>query len=313
MTCESTAGCHADFQAGSFMQCVAVPHTGPLEGGNCTQLDPQTCSEHDDCVSQFAAGYGWQGCAPEVIVNCTTNAQCPSGEVCDQTPSNCPPNPNSGVCEGVCVPDPACANEACSMGYHCEESCVPCGPTGSNGCNASCTPQCVADATCTSSSCPQGSICYVECANGTCSTACMPQPPGPGECTGPVTCNSARPACPANTTAGIANGCYTGFCIPSADCGIPDPGLCYAQATCTRAAPSCPMGTLPGVTNGCWSGYCIPSASCEDPACWTLTTEAACTARTDCTAVYAGTDCTCTSTACTCTTLTFDRCKSPEL
>lgn len=91
-------------------------------------------------------------------------------------------------------------------------------------------------------------------------------PPGsdPGSCSGPVACDSAGPKCPDGTTAGIKDGCYTGFCIPNNECSAGDPGVCEPQggAMCGIAPPACPDGTVPGIANGCWSGYCIPTQDC---------------------------------------------------
>ena len=133
---------------------------------------------------------------------------------------------------------------------------------------------------------------------------------GPGNCYGSVTCNSAPPQCPANTTPGVANGCYTGYCIPVSQCGPNDPGECYGQVTCNIAPPSCPMGTLPGVINGCWTGFCIPTGQCEVPACETLTDETTCESRMDCIPVYNGTDCTCTPVGLHLRDETWERCES---
>jgi hypothetical protein len=132
----------------------------------------------------------------------------------------------------------------------------------------------------------------------------------PGQCTGTLQCAMAPPPCPANTTAGIANGCWTGFCIPNAQCGSPDPGQCYAPVLCDIVQPSCPVGTLPGITNGCYSGFCIPTSNCEAPPCASLGTEATCEGRADCTPVYTGTNCTCTVNGCTCTDETYMSCES---
>jgi hypothetical protein len=176
---------------------------------------------------------------------------------------------------------------------------------------------CVPDATCGTLDCGPGYVCAEQCPPplsdaGPCKATCVPTNQDPGQCYGTVLCNTAPPACPANTTPGVASGCYTGFCIPVADCSPHDPGQCYAQVLCNSAPPACPGGTLPGVstTNGCYTGYCIPTNSCEVPACETLTTEQACTARNDCAPVYAGSDCTCTGNGCTCQTLTYERCES---
>ena len=318
-TCEATAGCHADFEGAPFWQCVAVPPSGPIEGGDCTGLDAQTCSEHDDCVSNYMTPGNTSefiSCAPEAQTYCLADSDCSSGQRCDTSvcyQPNCPPNADcTSVCEGVCVPDAACTNVDCGSGYHCEETCYPCDPTTGQMCppDGTCTPSCVPDQTCANVDCGPGYECAMECSSGTCYPACVPTGGGPGDCYGSVTCNSAPPACPANTTPGVANGCYTGYCIPVSQCGPNDPGQCYATVSCNTAPPSCPMGTLPGVTNGCWSGYCIPTADCEVPACETLTTEAACTSRSDCSPVYSGTDCTCTPSGCTCNTLSFERCES---
>jgi hypothetical protein len=46
------------------------------------------------------------------------------------------------------------------------------------------------------------------------------------------------------------------------------------------------------------------------PACSTLTTEMACLARTDCDAVYNGSDCTCDNSGCVCKTEVFAYCES---
>ena len=40
----------------------------------------------------------------------------------------------------------------------------------------------------------------------------------PGICYGSVQCNDAPPACPVGTVAGIANGCWSGYCIPTTKC-----------------------------------------------------------------------------------------------
>jgi hypothetical protein len=39
-----------------------------------------------------------------------------------------------------------------------------------------------------------------------------------GTCDAPVSCRSLPPSCPANTTPGVASGCWTGSCIPNALC-----------------------------------------------------------------------------------------------
>jgi len=47
---------------------------------------------------------------------------------------------------------------------------------------------------------------------------CVPEGRSPGRCHDQALCDAAPPACSANTLPGVANGCYTGACIPLALC-----------------------------------------------------------------------------------------------
>jgi hypothetical protein len=312
--CESTAGCHADYTVvytpggpqQTFWKCVNTPPSGAIEGGGCANLDAQTCSEHDDCTSAYSTdSYGntkYASCANEA--------------------------------------DAACNAVDCGPGYHCEQECYPCGGgtdgsgggsgggSGSgwgsgggsgwgsgggsgDGCMNSCSPACVPDQTCANVDCGPGYTCAMECSSGTCYPACIPSNNGgPGDCYGMVTCNIAPPQCPANTVAGVANGCWTGYCIPQSACGPNDPGQCYAPVTCGAPAPLCPTNTMPGVKNGCYTDFCIPIGDCEMPACETITDESTCELRMDCIPIYNGTNCTCSPNGCTCQDLTWERCES---
>ena len=184
-----------------------------------------------------------------------------------------------------CIPEPGVVSQCtlpCAYGTHCEITCSQCSDP--------------------SMPCPQ----Y-------CTESCVPDPtPGPGDCKGQITCNSAPPTCPQNTTPGIANGCWTGYCIPLAACGGNDPGVCNGPVVCQIAQPACPAGTEPGAANGCWTGYCIPDADCGPTTtdCASITDEKSCVARADCEAVYDGMGCTCDQNGCTCTSETFARCES---
>lgn len=283
-SCINTSGCQAAYldtgldafvPSYEFLGCWATAAYSSVTGpGGCAQLTADNCVANETCSLVYTEGYG---SAPQKFEQCVDENR----NICDRVDIGCPPN------------------------SHCEQEC-----SGSN-----CAPTCVPNTTCASVDCGPGYQCIDECPiddpYNTCSPTCVPVGTGPGSCTGPVTCDALPPTCPANTTAGIANGCYTGFCIPNAACGGTDPGQCYATVTCGSAPPSCPSGTLPGVVAGCYSGYCIPTYGCELAACETLSTEAACSGRADCTPVYLGSDCTCTMTGgCTCTTQTYERCES---
>lgn len=283
-SCIATTGCHAAYidtgdslASPKFYGCWETAPTGADPNSPCANLDAQTCSERDNCSMVYTG-------SPSDLNTTTKFEQCV--------------NESAGSCN---------SGQQCPMGSHCEQQCAPC---NSVGCSGVCPATCVSDTTCDTTTCGLGSQCVEQCDASGCAPTCVPTGTDPGSCTGTITCNNAPPTCPANTTPGIANGCWSGYCIPNADCGTHDPGQCYAQVLCNSAPPSCPSGTLPGVTNGCWSGYCIPTYGCELPACEALGSENACTARTDCTPVYTGTDCTCTLAGCTCATETYARCES---
>lgn len=291
-SCFATPGCYGAYLAGydspadapqMFLGCWDTAPSGPI-GGSCENLDAYSCSRHDNCIAVLGAetwGNQFLRCEDE-----------PTGM--SQT----------------------CATTDCGMGYHCEEQCYPSDePTGPNE-MSSCSPVCVPDQTCASVDCGPGYTCADVCevdVNGqvTCNATCTPSNPNdPGECTGSVLCTQVPPACPMGTVPGISGGCYSGYCIPTTDCGPKDPGTC-GPATCTTPPPACPMGTVAGVKNGCWSGYCIPQNECPLAACETLSDELSCVARGDCTAVYEGDNCTCyPSGGCTCENLTYERCES---
>jgi|GEM_PF-1795875 len=283
-SCKSTTGCQAayldnnlaDPSSRSFVACWSTAtYDTTVAGTTCVQRDAYSCAQSDACSPVFTGTNGsmkWEQCVPEH--------------------SNC--------------------DLDCAVGSHCEQQCVL-GSCTSEHCTDACAATCVPDNDCSATTCGQGFQCVEQCNefNGPCSATCVPTGTDPGTCGGAVTCALMAPSCPANTTAGVANGCWTGFCIPNADCGTHDPGHCYDQVTCNSAAPACPMGTLPGIKNSCYTGYCVPTYGCEISACETLSTEATCKARSDCSAVYHGSNCTCdTLDNCTCESETYSKCES---
>ncbi len=336
-SCHAMSGCYAyytDDPAADgkrvYEGCAQTPPSGPVQG-MCEGLDAYQCSRHDDCSLLYVdtgVGQKFSECLTETQQYCAYDAQCGEGAHCDTTacypPPGCDPNcANCGVCAdvcyGVCVPDsPSCEAVLCAPGYHCEEQCYP--TDGENGPVMSwCTTACVPDqSSCSLIDCGPGYECIESCelaGNGTfwCDAECVPTNVDPGSCFGEVACDSLPPACPSGTTPGRTSACWTGYCIPNADCGPNDPGSCYGEVACDALPPACPSGTTPGRTNACWSGYCIPTSQCEAASCETLGTEAECSARMDCTPVYTGTNCTCTVNGCTCETLSFSRCDSQWL
>lgn len=115
---------------------------------------------------------------------------------------------------------------------------------------------CTADTECLSPpGCDDGMVCPTVC-YGT----CVPNepPPLPGNCYTLNVCEVEPPACPEGTLPGIANGCWTGYCIPlnaceSPACGALDEATCqsasacepvYEGSDCTCNASGCECNTL---------------------------------------------------------------------
>ncbi len=259
---------------------------------------PGTYESYDDwgnpvCVPGGPSGY-----------YCSTDNQCASGCYCDETTGTCTE-------AGFCSTDADCG---AGLTCDCSNSCVPAG-TETRSCGT----------TCQETGCPSG----MSCANdGTC------LPNGPA-CTDDSVCAAG---CYCNTTSGFCE--ETGICTSNADCpadqhcdtdrstcvpGAPPPPpppptpSCAGTITCSFGAPTCAPGEVPLILDGCYTGACAPLASCtEAPVCAVLNTETNCLGRADCTAVYAGQNCTrpdgsaCTmgDTGCTCETFSFDHCRA---
>ncbi|MBK9070569.1 MAG: hypothetical protein IPL79_06160 [Myxococcales bacterium] len=97
---------------------------------------------------------------------------------------------------------------------------------------------CTADTECLSppgcggeQGCPE--VCYGRCVP-------TEPPPLPGNCYGTVLCEMVQPACPSGTLPGIANDCWTGYCIPLAACESPACGS-LGQAACESASSCQPI------------------------------------------------------------------------
>lgn len=134
-------------------------------------------------------------------------------------------HPCEGKGEGECVADPQCRvvkHAECSFG---ESTCL----TDFMGCfpidtqpDAS-----VACFTADAWDCSRSASCTAYHSTGPCNPdgecerpfeLCAPEGQSPGQCDGEVLCDVLPPPCPAGTTPGIANGCYTRACIPQHLC-----------------------------------------------------------------------------------------------
>jgi hypothetical protein len=268
--------------------CPAIGLAPPPDWGSCFShcegLDAATCMATDGCFTAYRDNPYTDG--PSEYLGCWQTA--PSGPV-------------GGSCANL---------DAYQCSRH--DNCVAyySGTHTYDTTFASCQPE-PAAITCDLVDCGAGYTCAEVCTsgpNGTCYATCVPAGNDPGSCTGPVNCFTGQPACPSGTTAGIKDGCWTGYCIPLSQCGPSNPGECTGDVLCRALPPECPTGTVPGIANGCWTGFCIPESHCPMVACEQLATEQACVARGDCVPLYEGSDCTCTPTTCTCNVLTYESC-----
>lgn len=157
------------------------------------------------------------------------------GFPCDPRCGPCPavalstPPPSWGFCHGQCegLPEPACAESPgcrvvkdawCAVYGYCLNDYVGCFPTDqatdpSIDCFAARDGQtCSRNAGCTAfhrvfggDPSPPGARTFAMCA---------PEGDWPGNCFGEVVCARPPPGCPPDRKPGVANGCYTGTCIP---------------------------------------------------------------------------------------------------
>lgn len=169
------------------------------------------------------------------------------GPICDPECGPCPetatndlaPQPSFGICGDTCesLDQSACESNSrcrvvldsnCTFGLaDCFTNFVGCFPTDNQqDSSIDCWNQ---DAW----TCSRSNACTAYHANGpqcppdsNCEPTrpfelCAPEGADPGSCAGqPVACDALPPQCPANTEPGVANGCWTGACIPSKYCGV---------------------------------------------------------------------------------------------
>lgn len=168
------------------------------------------------------------------------------------------PLPTWGLCESACtgLGEDACLAAPGCRGIYSDvvcagDTCVPvrfaecwatdqeqlppatCGGLDADNCSrhddciAVHEPTCIGDAI----TCPLGGF-----------DRCAAEPSGePGECWGEVLCDGLPPECPADTTPGVAEGCWTGECISIEECeGLPpacdtlgNETACIGRSDCT--------------------------------------------------------------------------------
>ena len=319
LACLTASGCNLYSNSDDDCSYGGGTYNGGAAPGAAVagQRDPSS----GQCVYYGGGGTCDDPCAPCPATGAADQAAMPSWGYCQ---SQC-----TGLDEQTCVGTSGCRaiyTDQCNGQPGCNSAPVysECwltdmtGPIEGGGCDGldayTCSQHddCVAihQQDCSGGTDPGGATPVACTVGGFLSCGAEPGDGGAGSCTGDVTCDVAPPVCPANATPGIADGCYTGYCIPLDSCQTHTPGQCYADVTCGDAAPLCPDGTTPGIADGCYTGYCIPLDKCEAaPACAGITVEATCVARQDCAPYYRGEGCSCDDTGCTCSDWVFDSCE----
>jgi hypothetical protein len=180
-------------------------------------------------MPDWAPCYG--ACESLTESQCLASASCHTAYSDDPTPNpvflGCWELPPSGAITGACDNLDA---QTCSEHTDCAS--LYTGPVNQPANFVPSFEKCMAvpSATCAGVNCGAGNLCAVTPAAPT-TPMCEPTAIA-GACTGTVTCAVAMPACPAGTTAGIANACYTGFCIPTSECAPPPCSTLTTESAC---------------------------------------------------------------------------------
>jgi hypothetical protein len=245
--CYGDGDCPAGWNCTSDTDCLPPPGCDPQNGGACPPVCYGVCEPPAGSCATIDCGPGWHceedcsggACDPQGNCDSACTGTCvPDQNMC---PIVCPPDSqcvevctgggggNGGgemspqpICTWECAPiGPTCADVTCGPGQVCEMQCS----TDPNGGMGDCRPVCVpaGGGSCAAVDCGPGYHCEEDCAaDGTCTATCVANQ-DPGACSGDVFCDVPPPACPADTTPGIRDGCWTGYCIPLWACGFMTP------------------------------------------------------------------------------------------
>jgi len=238
-----TTGCPCPGTAGGPSDGTAVEEGGECSGP-CTALGESACLASSQCHAAYLANES----GSSMFWGCW--------DIAPQQPES------SGSCDGLdaysCIVDPSCTSTYTS------------GPDGTTfaACSAN-----GSGSSCGGVTCSAGDHCEVECppcnsAGCICGPTCVPDDQGPGDCYSPVTCNSAPPQCPSGTLPGVADGCWSGYCIPTAQCEAAPCAALATEAACTARADCEPV--YAGMNCTCDANGCTCTSetfsSCESAA-----------------------------------------------
>ena len=116
----------------------------------------------------------------------------------------------------------------------------------------------ICDLLCATSKCDELGIEKAVCRFGQCTTEKL-------DCSSPVDCKALPPECPRGTLPGVADGCWTGSCVPAAACDkVPDCALCPDSTMCVQNQAWVTEQTCEPIPAGCQGA---PSCGCAGEAC----------------------------------------------
>jgi Cys-rich repeat protein len=273
--CSSDLDCPAGFFCNASNVCereTCVPNcTGKCCGDNgCGGTCPNACVPGEVC------DLGTCTCKPDV--QCTSNADCPSGYYCDLTINEC--------VEETCVPN--CTGKCC----------------GDDGCGSTCPNSCPGGMTCNMTTCACEQYCTSDshcptmhcCREGN----CVPAACSNMQCGYDYVCEFSCGTCPAGTTCDY----QTYQCVPD------NPGdLCPAGQDCLQIGAQGVLGclippdTIPdnpacspdAPCSGNFSCYCMDE-QCTESMC--IENCGTCPGGTECCELWAGGMWGCLTTGC---------------
>jgi hypothetical protein len=239
------------------------PETGQCdsEGGG---VPPCDCGECPETPAQQLGGFCDGVCSALDETDCLAMAGCHAEYIMPLASSgNLAPTPLYQECWNIAPLAPIEGGDCAQDGaFICAEhdDCVSVMSGGSfQSCAAKPAAPTCAGGPAGTSVCAAGYTCGVECdQTGNCEQTCIPEH-SIGSCDQTqIQCNSAPPQCPPNTIAGVENHCWSGYCIPDAECT----GSCTTfttEATC--------------IANSCTPVFHGSGCTCTSAGMCTCTTE----------------------------------------
>jgi hypothetical protein len=171
------------------------------------------------------------------------------GGECNDPCGRCPPvadlvaQPDWGQCnagcegrdEASCKSTSACRAAYAGGTFHECWSVAPSGPVQGGDCTSLSAQECSRHDDCVAHHAPGSPIGAF--------TSCAPEGSvqDPGSCVGTITCATPQPTCPANTLPGKRNGCWTGYCIPLAQCDSLPACTTLAEVGCIGRSDCAPI------------------------------------------------------------------------